>query len=206
MWTTVGIFTLYNSVNMYLYIQGSEIAFGFPDFSKVARDTVSLYSMLLFIPSYYVLLRLTNYCIYDSNENTSWLKKLPIAFNLSTPMNHRVGKEYQRFFFFFFLVFPMLIQFHCLKEFFETTVYTRDFIDGERIKIAEGMYQHLFCFEPFLGSFENNYIFGDPNCEPVTFFPAYESWAFLLLEIGLFYFLIFTIRNLFQASKRKTLD
>ncbi len=197
-WSVVGLFVLYNSVNMYLHIQGSEVAFPFPDFSKAARDTVSIYSMMIYIPSYYALMKVTSYYLkMDGIKEQRWFKRFPIAFNLSIKLEEKLGINYQRFFIFAFLILPACLQVHSLKEYFSTYAYTRDSKIGKVEAIATNFWEHLTNWQP--NPLANDYIFGDPKCIPVTYFPVFESWFFLICETLLFYMLI---RNLILVFKK----
>ncbi len=190
-WTTIGLFTSYNAINMYLYIQGSEIAFPFPDFSKAARDTISIYSMITYIPSFFALMVVLK--LYQSNkENQIWKEKIPIAFNLNIDLKDKLGIYYQRFFFFIFLILPPILQIHSLKKFFTTHAYTRD---GHN-EIASDFISHLFNWQP--NPLANEYIFGETSGNPVTYFPFFEPWIFLFSQLGLFFFLIINLKMVFK--------
>ena len=196
-WTTIGLLSLYTSINMYLYIQGSELAFGYPDFSEVGKQSISLYAMLIFIPSFLMFLWVTFNYLKEHNNFKKWTEGFPIAFNLKLDPASKSGRKYQTFFFILFFVVPVILQVHSLKKFFQTPVFLNS---KEYVLVADNFKSHLLNFEPFNKSFGNEYRFGDFNDKPVTFFPAYESWAFFLLELLIFYLFI---RFILKVSKKR---
>jgi hypothetical protein len=117
-WTTIGVLTLYCTLNMYLEIQGSEITFGYPDFSQVGKQSISLYAMLIFIPSFLMFLLVSFSFLKEHKNKSHWTDGFPVAFNLKLHPSSSFGKKYQIFFFIIFFFVPVLLQFHNLKVFF----------------------------------------------------------------------------------------
>lgn len=196
-WTTIGVLTLYCTLNMYLEIQGSEITFGYLDFSDMGKQSISLYAMLIFIPSFLMLLGVSFSFLKEHKNRSHWTHGFPVAFNLKLDSSSSSGKKYQIFFFILFFFVPVVLQYHNLKVFFRTPVY---FKADPNIVIANDFKSHLLNFEPFKKSFGNEYGFGDSNDNPVTFFPAYESWIFLLLELLIIYWFVRYLITIFKVT------
>ena len=201
-WTTIGLLTLYCALNMYLYIQGSEIAFGYPNFSNVGNKSISLYAMLIFIPSFLMFLWVNFNFLEEHGPIRSWTEGFPVAFNLKLDPTSKAGKRYQYFFFLIFFVIPVILQIHSLKEFFNTPVYLKS---NPQNVIAYDFKSHLLNFVPFSLSFGNKYGFGDFQDNPVTFFPGYESWTFLLLELLIVFLLIRFFIKVYNAKPDKNI-
>ena len=199
-WTTIGLLTLYTSLNTYLCTQGSELAFGYPDFSDMGTQSITLYAMLIFIPSFLTFLWITFNYLKEHGNFEKWTEGFPIAFNLKLDPKSFSGRKYQTTFFILFFIVPIILQVHSLKVFFRTPVFLNS---KDYVVVANDFKSHLLNFEPFSKSFGNEYRFGDFNGNSVTFFPAYESWTFLLLELLILFLFIKFIVKIFSKNYRQ---
>jgi hypothetical protein len=111
----------------------------------------------------------------------------------------RLRKSYQAAFLFFFLLFPMAAQTH----FFLKMCRGKAWDSTERLVVAVGVDQHLTRVVP-LGNLPDErwhrYRHQDlDGTYSKTFYPFWQPWLFLLLEVGL---AVFWLRVLLKMSAR----
>jgi len=195
-WSVVGLALCYVTLNAVLRTQGSEVFASGVDFSEVERFSATIYGMVLSLPLLACMIWLTGFYIARHPEQPSYYR-LPSAFNLQVQdpsSEYRLGKHYQRFFLWMFLILPTLAQVHLLRKFFTGTVFARQ--GGE--PHAVGWKEHLLQSEPLSVIFSNKYLYGGEG--GVTFFPFWEPWFFLICEGIVMFFFLKMIYRLYQKT------
>lgn len=190
-WTTLGLVSLYLSLNALLRVQGSEFFLPGFTFENAERYSTAVYGLLATLLPYGLLLRVTQ--LYTKlYRGQSWRSAIPVAFNLEIQPERRHGRTYQRIFFFLFLVAPELFRLLLLRKVLvRGNVYHRD----SRCLVVSGIMQHLTCPFPIEVIWGNAYVFGD--CEKgITYFPFWESWLLVIMEAGLVLYLLYIIRSI----------
>ncbi len=198
-WTFLAVLVLYTSVNSYLGIQGSPLSLPFPNFEKLTFQLIPLFSLLIFVVTYGVLVLTTNFFLHKNKYEKIWTKKIPLAFNVK-PDSYK-SKDiifYQFASLFLFFVIPLLLQIHVIKKILKTAVYVKTKnIYGKSIFLpwADCANSHLFKWPDF----SLDYVIGLPEAgEWVTYFPTIQSWLFILI-VGFYY--IFTVKMLVKIFK-----
>lgn len=212
-WTSIAVVALFVTLNSVLQTQGSELFFSFPKVNDADRNSVTVYGMLISVPLLFLLIKLS--FIYSKEYGIKlWSTKFPIAFNRQIDQKHRLGKQYQRFSFFIFFVLPISLQYHLLKVFFNGCLFFNktscnsidsDYYSSYNCKcISKTFIEHLTNFQPFWCSWKNQYAYGSSPCQEkgeITFFPAYEAWFFLLVELGLLLYFLWFIYKVFIVHR-----
>lgn len=204
MWTGIGIFVSYFSINILAVVQwkwqqgffDSPIEF----FKNTERPSAWLIGMFIIIITSFAIFYLSNLYIninqaQENQSNRSWYLKIPIAFNLDIEINSREANNnkvlcyYQLFFFISFLAFPFLISVQLLYKFFKENinVYSvaqpKNFV-GTQLELMK----HINL------SLGHEYTLGSIN--GVTYYPFIMPIALLFIEFVLIVYVLIYIDNL----------
>ena len=185
LWTAVGITGLFLAGNAILHAQGSEIFLPMITYENAERYSTAVYGLAVSAVPYYLMIRLTKVFLRDHGDG-SWAGSIPPAFNIDIVPSARMGKEYQLWVSAMFLVVPIICQFLLLRKMFTASVYD----NVKDVKVVDGgVANHLFEKFPISVLFGSDYVIGDPKTG-VTFFPFWQPWVFLLMEVGLLSYLV----------------
>lgn len=199
-WSALALLGLYASCNTVLKAQGSEIYFSFPRMDKADRYAVTIYGMVISIPVLLLLFRLT--LIYAKREaRITWSERLPIAFDREVDPKQKLGKYYQGAAFLFFFILPMVGQGMMINKFFKGSVFDKE---NSNQLIANTWKTHLSSWQSWNITFDfNRFRYGtDINAEGlVTYIPGVEPWLFLMAEVYLFSFFLFTTYFIFFNNR-----
>ena len=214
-WTTIAIVSLYTTVNSTLQSQGSELFLSFPKVESADRNAITVYGILISVPMLLFMIKLT--LVYKKHfGGVTWDSRFPIALSRTLIPGMSLSRAYQRCSIFVFYVLPAILQVHLIKKFFQGAIFfnTKDcphisqeyYTKHDGKVLAQGIWEHLTHFEPFWCTWKNGFAYasGVGVKGKVTFFSGYQSWFFLLLEIGLFVFLAYMFFQIFKKTEPKT--
>jgi Caspase domain len=206
LWTFLGVLAFYTSYNLFAQSQGwprllwQDWAF---DSYAVAPP-----AMFLGIPLLHLAFLLTR--LYPNPAmRPGLLRRLPLAFGLPLYAQTHLRRHYQAFFLAVFLLVPLGAQVHFYSKIFHGTVEKRE--DGKCRDLRDGVawhatgWQHLTKPIPFGEATGDCYRLGGKD-QNVTFFPFWEPWGLLLLELSLFAHFVLMLRELAKAPPGKPAD
>ena len=191
-WTTLGLVSLYLSLNALLRLQGSEFFLPSATFEGAKHYSASVYGLLATLLPYFLLLRATR--IYAKlYRGQTWRSTIPVAFNLEVQPEQKYGRTYQRIFFSLFLVAPELFRLLLLRK---VLVRGEVYEYGNVDPVVSGLIEHLTkCFPPSRAILGNNYLLGDHK-EGITYFPFWGSWFLVIVEAGFVLYLLYIIQSI----------
>lgn len=178
-WTAVGIAVLVLVANAILRVQGSEVLFPTVSYEKAERYSTAVYGLSVTALPYYLLVRLAKLYRRRYGDGT-WSGSIPIAFELDISPADRVGKEFQLWVISLFYLLPIVCRFLLLRKLFKAAVYDQTV---KMIVVPNGIIEHLGNPFPIDVVFGSRYTIG--SLDGVTYFPFWQSWAHLIVEIGL---------------------
>ena len=192
-WTTLGLVSLYLSLNALFRLQGSEVFLSGATFEDAKHYSAAVYGLLATLLPYFLLLRVTRIYVKLYRGRT-WQSTIPVAFNLEVQPEQKYGRTYQRIFFFLFLVAPQALRLLLLRKIF---LYGQVFKRDSRELVADGLINDLTNYIPpscsFLG---NHYALGHPE-DGITYFPFWASWILVIVECGFVLYLLYIIQSIF---------
>lgn len=190
-WSTLGITLAYLSINFVLITQNSPILLPSPLVINpdINSYTTSVYGIVITIPILIIIMSITKVYI-NSFGGATWESMLPIAFNMEIDLSLKSGKYFQQFFFTIILVIPLISQVHFINKFFHGTIYNKTTktaisVRLNHLKIPENTSAFKLFTEIFTDG--DKYRYGAPKKGGMTFFPFWESWILVLLEVFIFY-------------------
>ena len=172
-----------------LYIQGSEIFFPTVNYDEAERYSAAVYGLLVSALPFYMVVRLAKLYRRQHGDGT-WAGSIPVAFNLDIAAASRAGREFQVWVVVLFCVLPVFCRFLLLRKLFKASIFDK----AENVQvISSGVLEHLCTPYPFAVVFGAGYTIGVAQ-HGVTYFPFWQSWAHLILEIALWgYMLSFVV-------------
>ena len=192
-WTTLGLVSLYLSLNALLRVQGSEFFLPGINFEGAKHYSAAVYGLLATLLPYFLLLRATR--IYAKlYQGRTWRSTIPIAFNLEIQPEQKYGRTYQRVFFFLFMVAPELFRLLLLRK---ILVKGEVYEYGNENSVVSGLIKHLTeYFPPSCSILGDNYRLGH-HTEGITYFPFWGSWFLVIVECGFILYLLYIIQSIF---------
>ena len=196
MWSLLGLLLFVLTYAVWARTQGWPRPPGIPRLEEWGRHAVAFFGILFGLPLIALSTMLIR--IYQNQELSSGLlNRLPIAFNLPLYSPTPFRKRFQAVVLFLFLVFPLAGQIHFFAKMCRGKVYERS---GwvERTDIGTGIVNQLTSPVPLGEMFEgDNDVFrleeGDGS---ITYYPFVEPWLFLALEVLVFVYFAWTIRQM----------
>lgn len=200
-WTTLGLVSLYLSLNALLRVQGSEFFLPGFTFENAERYSTAVYGLLATLIPYCLLLRVTQ--VYAKlYRGQSWRSSIPVAFNLGVQPERRHGGTYQGVFFSLFLLAPQVFRTLLLRKILvRGGVYHRD----SRRLVVSSVTQHLTCPFPIEVIWSNDYVFGSIE-DGITYFPFWQSWLLMIIEVGFALYLLYIIQSIFWPGPVRRLS
>ena len=183
-WTAVGIATLFLAANAILHVQGSDVFFPTVSYEKSERYSTAVYGLGVTALPYYLLVRLAKLYRRRHGDGT-WAGSIPIAFDLDISPADRVGKEFQLWVIALFYFLPIVCRGLLLRKLFKTAVYDQT---AKVVVVPDGIIEHLGHPFPIRVVFGSRYTIG--SLDGVTYFPFWQSWAHLIVEVGLWIYVL----------------
>ena len=196
-WSGLAIVALYTTVNAVLKTQGSELYLSFPNLKDADKHASTIYGILVSAPMLFFLIRLS--MVYQIHYGINvWSTKFPVFLNRQVDQKTRLGKQYQLISLVIFFIVPVLLQIHLLRIFFRGCLFHNK---GENPTtcIADSFWEHLTAFQSWSLSWGNEFAYGSmTRVGKVTFFPGYQAWFFLTLEVVLYLYFGLFLKKLFR--------
>ncbi|MGH0037770.1 MAG: hypothetical protein ACQGVK_22295 [Myxococcota bacterium] len=177
-WTAVGLALAYLSFNAWSATQ--QWGFELPglSFENYKSFPASIFGLLGGVPLLILEVYLASH--HPKPKKSIWSQRLPIAFGQEIDVTTTLGRRYQAFFVFLFILFPSFAQVHFIDKFW-TGCFRHD--------------QGCLTPIPFSDLCSNNHsYFG------VTFFPIYEPVLLTILSTGAVCLALFQLWQIFIRS------
>ncbi len=205
-WTALGFALFYFSLSALLRsTQGPELP---SPFSRVHHLTVPVFGILFGAPLILLLLYVITLFQRGVRE-FGWLARLPVTLGLRLQSQQSTAQLCQGIFLTLFLLFPLYVQGHLFKELVQQEVWRKD----DKSFVAQGLTHFTKKHIPFLAIFNehsDDYRMGpkvrterkedEHFTDAVTFFPFWQPWIFLLLELYVVVMFIKVWRKTFEGS------
>ena len=195
-WTAVGVASLFLSVNAVLQVQGSDIFLPSISYENAERYSAAVYGLATTAIPCFLLIRLARIFARRYGDGT-WAGSLPIAFDLEVQTDHNIGKEFQIWFTLLFFALPLISRLLLLRKVLKSPVFEQ----SSKEVVVQGVMEHLGTVFPFSVIFGDDYSIGHWK-EGVTYFPFYQSWLFVGIEVFLWLYLITLIGQVTRSRNR----